>query len=80
MKSVLAASFLLLALCGPAMAAGCEADIKKIDAAIKSEEISPDVKAQVKDMRAQAESLCKAGNEEEAADVIAEAKSLLAIE
>ncbi len=80
MRAAIAATALLLALAGPVMAAGCDADLKKIDAALAKDGVPADVKAQANDMRTQAADLCAAGNAEEAADVIAEAKSLLAIE
>lgn len=77
MKSAFAAFGLLVLL--PASAfAGCAEEIKALDSAIAAQaQIEPDVLAQVKDMRAQAEKLCAAGNEEEAADVISEATSML---
>jgi hypothetical protein len=73
----------LLALCAApslALAAPCDADLRKIDKALASADLPPDQKAQAKDMRNQAEKLCGAGNQEEAADVLAEIKSMLAVE
>ena len=67
----------LFALSLPAYAGPCDEDIKAVDAALARTDLSPDVKAQLQDMRNQAEKLCEAGNEEEAADVLAEASSIL---
>jgi hypothetical protein len=74
----LAILLLLTALSGtPVVAGPCEDDLKIVDKALKSDAAAPDVKAQAKDMRAQAADLCKAGNAQEAADVLAEAKAML---
>ncbi len=76
-----ALAFALLALVSaPALAAPCDADLKKIDKALTSTDLPPDQKAQAKDMRKQAEKLCNAGNAEEAADVLSEVKAMLAVE
>ncbi len=78
MKAALAAIGLLAFASIPAMAGSCAEELKALDSAIAAQaQIEPDVKAQVQDMRAQAEKLCAAGNEEEAADVISEATSML---
>ena len=77
MKSAVTAILLLAALATPALAGPCDDDLKAIDAALAGGTLKPDVKAQVQDMRNQAEKLCQAGNEEEAADVIAEASSIV---
>jgi len=45
---------------------------------LASAKLQPDVKTQVQDMVAQAEKLCAAGNEAEAADVLSDASSTLA--
>ena len=59
-----------------------EAALARKHAALKTalagSQAQPDVKTQVQDMVAQAEKLCAAGNEEEAADVISDASSMLA--
>jgi hypothetical protein len=80
MKSVLLAIALTFATAASASAAGCGEDLKKLDTALQAPDISPDVKAEVLDMRNQAEKLCTAGNEEEGEDVLAEAAALLGIE
>ena len=76
-----ALAFALLAFTAlPAMAAPCDADLKKIDKALTSADIPPDQKAQAKDMRNQAQKLCSAGNQEEASYVLSEVKAMLAVE
>lgn len=68
----------LLAILSTTAWAGCAEDIKMLDQAIAEQAgLEEDVKAQVQDMRAQAEKLCAAGNEEESADVVSEATSML---
>ena len=78
---ILATALIFAALFGgTALAGQCQDDLKKIDKALKSETIAPDQKAEVKDMRAQAADLCKAGNEQEGVDVLTEAKAMLSVE
>lgn len=77
MKTLVLVTAMLVTLAGPA-SAGCADGIKELDGAMKAAEITPDMKAQLQDMRNQAEHLCSAGNNEEAADVIAEAEAMLA--
>lgn len=79
MKILVLASALLAMIAAPAFA-GCAEGLKELDGAVQSAEITPDMKAQIQDMRAQAEKLCSAGNDEEAADVIAEAEAMLSAE
>ncbi len=62
------------------MAGPCDEDLKKIDQALASDTVTLDQKAQVQDMRKQAENLCSKGNEQEGIDVLTEARRLLAIE
>ena len=62
---------------GPALAGPCDADLPALKAQLASATLQPDVKSQVQDMVAQAEKLCAAGNEEEAADVLSDASSML---
>lgn len=78
MKSVLAALGLLAALCSPCWAGPCDTDLAELDASLAKAELPADVKAQLQDMRAQVKKLCDAGNEEEAADVLSDASSILA--
>ena len=79
MKNLALASALLAILAGPAFA-GCADGLKELDGALTAADIAPDMKAQLQDMRTQAEKLCSAGNDEEAADVIAEAEAMLSAE
>ena len=76
---VLAASF-ALALSTAVTAGQCQDDIEKIDAALASQDLSDDERAQLDDMRNQAVQLCGAGNEAEGLDVTAEAKAMLNIQ
>ncbi len=80
MKALFLALALISATAGAASAAGCAEELKKLDAALSSGSVSPDLKAQAQDMRNQAQQLCDAGNEEEGVDVLAEAAALLGIE
>jgi hypothetical protein len=57
-----------------------QADISKIDAALKTAKLDSDVKTEVTDLREQAVQLCGAGNEKEGMDVTAQAKTLLNID
>ena len=78
MKSALFAVALLAATTLPALAGPCDADLPALKAQLAAATVQPDVKTQVQDMLAQAEKLCAAGNEEEAADVLSDASSMLA--
>jgi hypothetical protein len=80
MKAAASALALLIALAAPAAAGSCADELKKIDAALASEQIAPDVKAQVQDMRNQAEQLCSAQNQDEGMDILQEAAAILGIE
>jgi hypothetical protein len=80
MKALFLTLALSVATAGAASAAGCDEDLKKLDAVLSSGTVSPDLKAQAEDMRNQAQQLCDAGNEEEGEDVLAEAAALLGIE
>lgn len=80
MRLALLALALLAALAAPAFADQCEDDIKKIEAALASQDISKDQRAQIEDMKRQAAQLCAAGNTQEGLDVSAEAKAMLNIE
>jgi hypothetical protein len=72
-----AALLLAIAFAAPALAGKCEDDVKQIEAALASKEISSDERAQLEDMKNQAKQLCAAGNVQEGLDVSAEAKSML---
>jgi hypothetical protein len=78
-RAVLAIAWLAAAAL-PAFANECEDDIKKIEAALASQDISRDERAQLDDMKKQAAQLCAAGNTQESLDISAEAKAMLDIE
>ncbi|MEI8177862.1 hypothetical protein [Aestuariivirga sp.] len=78
MKSALLALGLLAMFSAPVMAGPCDTDLPALKAMLASAKLQPDVKTQVQDMVAQAEKLCAAGNEAEAADVLSDASSTLA--
>jgi len=80
MKAAFVALALLAATAGSALAGPCDDGLRKLDAALQSTEIAPELKLQVEDMRMQAQQLCDAGNDEEGADVLTEAVALLGIE
>jgi len=72
-----------LALCflvSPAAAEGCEEDVLKVKQALEKMDLSEDERAQITDMNEQADELCKAGNSEEAGDVLAEEKAMLKLD
>lgn len=78
MKSALLALALLAAASAPVLAGPCDSDLAALKAELAKSEAQTDIKTQVQDMVDQAEKLCAAGNEEEAADVISDATSMLA--
>ena len=80
MKTLILAASFVLALSTVSFAGQCQEDIEKIDAALAGQELSPDARAQLEDMRNQAVQLCGAGNEDEGLDVTAEAKAMLNIQ
>ena len=78
MKAAALAIALLAVVPVQALAGPCDQEIKTLDEALTRSDLKPDVRAELQDMRSQAEKLCAAGNEEEAADVLAEASSIIA--
>jgi len=78
--------WLTAALCGMVMisaqahAGQCEDDIAKIEKALASIELSSDERAQLEDMKDQAQQLCAEGHETEGLDVTGEAKAMLNID
>ncbi len=80
MKAIAASLALFFCFAGPAFAESCPGGLAKVDAALQSPSLAPDVKAQLQDMRAQAQQLCDAGNEEEGEAVLSEAIAILGIE
>jgi hypothetical protein len=67
----------LLILSSPAFADKCADDIAQIEKALASQDLSPDVRAELEDMKKQAQQLCAAGHKQEGLDVTGEAKALL---
>ena len=80
MRLAFLAIALLAATGASAFANQCEDDVKKIEAALASEQISGDERAELEDMKKQAAQLCAAGNTQESLDVSAEAKAMLNID
>lgn len=80
MRTLIASTLLLAAASLPALADACQDDVAKIDAALQSQDVDADQRAQAEDMRNQAVQLCGAGNTEEGLSMTAEAKQLLKIE
>jgi hypothetical protein len=80
MNSLFGALLGLALLSGTALAGQCEDDITKIEAALASMELSGDERAQLEDMKEQAQQLCAEGHETEGLDVTGEAKAMLNID
>ena len=71
----------LIIMSGPLAAAGeCDADLKVIDDALAKKELADDERAQLEDMRSQAQALCDGGNTDEGLELLSEAKGILGIE
>ena len=62
-----------------AFAFHCPKDMKEIDAALGNTKISADQMAEVKKLRADGETLHKAGKHQESVDTLAKAKKILGI-
>jgi hypothetical protein len=80
MKSLSGALLGLALLSAAAHAGQCDDDIAKIEAALASMELSGDERAQLEDMKEQAQQLCAEGHETEGLDVTGEAKAMLNID
>ncbi|WP_162914420.1 hypothetical protein [Taklimakanibacter lacteus] len=80
MRLSLLALALLAAAAAPAFADQCQDEVRKIEAALASKDVSSDDRAQLEDMKKQAAQLCAAGNTQESLDVSAEAKAMLDID
>lgn len=80
MRLAVLACTLLAVTAVPAFANQCEDEVKKIEAALASQDISGDERAQLEDMKKQAAQLCAAGNAQESLDVSSEAKAMLNID
>lgn len=70
-----------LFIAGPAVAAQCPLDMKKIDEAMSANPaISAEQMAEVKQLRAEGEALHEAGKHGESVDTLAKAKAILGIQ
>ena len=71
----------LFAVAGAAQAFHCPADMKKIDDALaKKPDLTAEQLAQVKTLRAEGETLHKAGKHQESVDTLAKAMKILKIQ
>lgn len=77
MKLATTALVLLAALSAPAFAGTCDTDLPALKSQLGASDVQPDVRDQVQDMLVQAEKFCAEGNDQQAADVIADATSML---
>lgn len=78
---VLAVALGLMLASGVAMAMHCPADMKKIDAALaKNPNLSAGQMTEVKKLRAEGESLHKAGKHQESVDTLGKAMKILNIQ
>jgi len=81
MKRTLLAAALLMALATPAFAMHCPADMAKIDAALaQSPSLSAEQLAEVQKLRAEGETMHKAGNHQDSVDTLAKAMAILGIQ
>ncbi|WP_244857193.1 hypothetical protein [Aromatoleum bremense] len=81
MKKSLIAGLLAMALSGSAFAFHCPAEMKKIDEALaKNPMLTAEQMTEVKQLRAEGETLHKAGKHQEALDTLEKAKKILKIE
>lgn len=81
MKKSLVAGLLAMALSGSAFAFHCPAEMKKIDEALaKNPMLTAEQMTEVKQLRAEGETLHKAGKHQEALDTLEKAKKILKIE
>lgn len=64
---------------GPAFAFHCPADMAKIDAAMRTAQLSAGDKAKVQEYRKSGEDLHKAGKHQESVDTLAKAMAILKI-
>jgi hypothetical protein len=79
-KRVFAAGLLAALVASPAFAFHCPSDMAKIDAALaKNPPLSAEQLAEVKELRAEGETLHKAGNHTESVKVLGEAMAILDI-
>ncbi|MDH3472269.1 MAG: hypothetical protein OEM59_01145 [Rhodospirillales bacterium] len=81
MRTLLAATFLSLALAAPALAGQCPADMKKIDAALAaSPDLTAEQLAEVSKLRTEGEAQHKGGQHKESVETLAKAKEILGID
>ncbi|WP_169200513.1 hypothetical protein [Aromatoleum buckelii] len=81
MKKSLIAGLLAMALSGGAFAFHCPVEMKKIDEALaKPPALTAEQMTEVKQLRAEGETLHKAGKHQEALDSLEKAKKILKIE
>jgi hypothetical protein len=80
MKRSLALAVAMVFASGTALAMHCPKDMKEIDAALaKSPKLSASQMADVKKLRAEGETLHKAGKHQESVDTLAKAKGILGL-
>ena len=81
MKRTLLTAALLMALATPAFAFHCPADMGKIDAALaQNPSLSAEQLAEVQKLRAEGETMHKAGNHQDSVDTLAKAMAILGIQ
>jgi len=78
-RTLLAAAGLVL-LVAPALAMQCPANMRQIDAALQSTQVSADDKAKATALRQEGERLHAAGQHQQSMDKLAEAKKILKIQ
>lgn len=78
MKTLIIAGLFAI-LAGPVLAFQCPTDMAAIDAALKTESLTDEQLAYVKELRATGETEHAAGNHQASVDALAEAKALLGI-
>jgi hypothetical protein len=79
MKACLVALSMVAAMTTAAMASRCPMEMAKIDAALRTAQLSPDQKAEVEKLRKQGEELHNAGNHPASESALDKAKDILKI-
>jgi hypothetical protein len=79
MKAILFALSMLAAIATDALANRCPMEMAKIDAALKTAQLSPDQKSEVEKLRKQGEELHNAGNHPASEAALDKAKDILKI-
>jgi len=80
MKIAVLVAFMLAFAAAPAAARQCPQDMAKIDAALKTAQLSPADKTQVEQLRKEGEQLHNAGNHPASEAALAKAKEILKIQ